>query len=224
MRVEGSWDPLVVGRMLDNYGPHCIDASAPPVGARLCVGIDYGTEPGKQRAGLTAINQEHDLEPEVWAWDECGSEGMTTIEQDAADILAMLRRNGLQWYDVDEWIGDRSVEAQKMGVYKSNKLLAQHLAHQLGIPVSKFPRIKTPSKYAGSVGFGFRLMNSTMAVQADGSCRFHVHPRCTAFDEAAKSWRGRREDAKKDPLDTVRYPMEAVIRVGGWFSFRAAYG
>ena len=226
MRVEGSWDPVVAGRYLDNYGPHCLDNSPPPEGARLCVGIDYGTQAGKQRASLVALSAENDLHPEVWVWDECGSDGMSTVEQDAASVLSMLRRNGLSWQDIDVWIGDRSVEAQKMGVYKSNRLLVEHLAHQVGVPASRFPRIRTPRKFAGSVGFGFRLMNGIMGrTHADGAGHFHVHPRCVVFDEAAKTYRGRREDPAKDPLDTVRYIMESEVKVGGAIgSYRVTYG
>lgn len=225
MRVEGSWDPVVTGRYLDNYGPHCLDKSPPPAGARLAVGIDYGTQAGKQRASLVAISQENDLHPEVWVWDEVGSDGMSTVEQDAAGVLGMLRRNGLTWQDIDVWIGDRSVEAQKMGVYKSNRLLAEHLAHQVGIPASRFPRIRTPRKFAGSVGWGFRLMNGIMGrTHTDGRGHFHVHPRCSVFDGAAKSYRGRKEDAAKDALDTVRYVVESEVRVGAVGGYRAVYG
>jgi hypothetical protein len=45
---------------------------------------------------------------------------------------------------------------------------------------------------------------------------FTVHPRAQVFATACQEWSGRKDDAKKDVLDAVRYAVERAVRLGDW--------
>jgi hypothetical protein len=126
------------------------------------------------------------------------ADGYTTPEQDADAIAEMLTRWGLKYEDVDEWVGDRSTNANHFEIRKGNA---------------------TPRKWSGSVRHGFRLLNAIMARRDEKHpelSHFVVHPRAQLFATAAQEWSGRKDDAKKDILDAVRYAVERAVRLGEW--------
>jgi phage terminase large subunit-like protein len=229
LRLGRSWEPLLTDRVLTNYGPWCVDATPPPAGSRLAVGVDHGTQAGKQRAMLVGLHQRGKQDvPGVWWWDESGSDGETTPDQDADAILEMLRRNGLNYDDVDEWTGDRETGENKYAVKKTNADLRRALARKLKRPLEQTKPIYNPSKWEGSVDYGFRLMNSAFGYERDrqivGLRNATVHPRCVMFRQACERWRGGRKEKHKDPLDAGRYAMERLVKDLGDFSgFRAIY-
>lgn len=206
MRVEGAWEPLVTGRWLTHFTrDRCLSEQPPLPGARLAVGIDHGAAAGKQAAVLMAV--EDGDTPRVWYWDESQSDGFTTPAQDAAAILAMLRRNGLDYDHIDEWIGDRPTGDNRFMVAKDNKALQSELARALRREISSVQRIKVPHKFSGSVTYGLRLMNGLFA-----SDRATVHPRCVKLIESMEKFAGDKRDKVKDILDAARYPTELLVR------------
>lgn len=229
MRLGLSWEPIVTDRVLTNFGEWCLSDAPPPPGARLCVGIDHGTQAGKQVAVLSAVAVDDDGIPRVWFWDEALSDGETTPEQDAAAILEMLRRNGLQYGDIDEWVGDRETGENKYAVRKTNLDLKRALARRLKLSLEQVAFIHTPSKWSGSVDYGFRLMNAAFGRERDrktvGLRYATIHPRLKHFRTACEQWKGARKDKLKDPLDAARYGFERLTKNLGDFSgFRAIYG
>jgi hypothetical protein len=227
MRLRGAWEPVVTGRWLTNFG----DANVAPFdvadaelgGAFLCVGIDHGANAGKQTAMLLAIQNRHDLEARVWWIDEHVSDGYTTPEQDAAAIRSMLRRHGLTYDDVDDWIGDTPTGDSRYLIQKSNRDLLRQLARLEGRPVEAMGRIYTPKKWAGSVTHGLRLLNGLFGEKTDeGVPRGIVHPRCERFREFCSTFQGDRRDPLKDVGDAGRYPVERNVVVKDWRASRRA--
>jgi hypothetical protein len=168
---------------------------------------------GKQAMVLAAFAGVHTDRPTVYYLDEYVAEGFTTPETDAAMILNMLRRNGLEYDDVDDWIGDRPMRSLRFETKKSNHELRRELAIRLNRPVEKTKYIHVPKKFDGSVIYGFRLMN-TLCERRDDSELPHAyfHPRCTELIEAARRFAGDSRDPHKDVLDAARYITEKYIK------------
>lgn len=225
MRLNGAWEPVVSGRWLTNFGtdnvvPFGLDACR---GAFLSVGIDHGSQAGKQAAVLTAIQGRDTLTPRVWWIDEHQSDGYTDPAQDAAAVLALLRRHGLTYDDVDDWIGDRPTGESRYLIAKSNADLRRQLARLLGRPVEQLQRIHTPRKFAGSVTHGLRKLNGLFAMRDEaGLPRGVVHPRCEIFRQFCERFQGDRRDPLKDVGDAGRYPVERNLRARSFGGARRA--
>jgi phage terminase large subunit-like protein len=204
MRVDGAWEPLVTGRWLTTFTRDtCVVDARPPKGWTLAVGIDHGAAAGKQATMLIAVSPDRD---EVYFWDEVQSDGYTTPDQDAHAVLDMLKRNGVGYDDVDEWLGDRPTGENKFTVAKSNADLMREMARILRRGVVTMKRIRVPSKKAGSVAHGLRLMRGLF-----GSGRAKVNSRCVRFIIACERFAGDSRDPVKDILDAGRYPTEALV-------------
>ena len=205
MRVNGDWDPVAVGRWLTNWSDALCDPSLMPSGRVFVgIGIDHGAKAGRQYAALLVCDAKGER---VGVLDEVLSDGRTSPQEDAENVLAMIRRAGFRWEDVDYWLGDRAHGGDYWGNEKSNKDLMHAFSKILKLPKYKLKaeglRLHVPYKRRGSVTRGMRLMN--------GLCRHQqlvVHPRCVGFIEAAKTWEGRYDSPMKDRLDGVRYVIE----------------
>ena len=224
MRVEGSWEPVLTGKWLTNFdAAKHVRSDMPPEGATLGIGIDHGTNAGKQAAILFATIGATDLEPYVWFLDEVQSDGMTNPREDAQAILAMLKRNPpesgqkLIWSDIDLWIGDRPTGESRWLIRKSNLELKRHLCALLKIPLGSFPskpphRIHTPNKKKYSVESGLHLMNAYAGTfDDDGYPHFVVNPRCKRFIEFCEKFVNDRNDPLKDMGDAGRYIMQLAV-------------
>jgi phage terminase large subunit-like protein len=231
MRIEGAWEPVVTGRWLTQFGPHNVrDDVPPPAGALVCVGIDHGAAAGKQAAVLFLVEGADTDQARAWWWDERCSDGYTTPAQDAEAILDMLRSNGIEYDQVDEWVGDRPTGDARYLVGKSNKDIRIQLARLLRRPIEGTKRISTPEKWAGSVTHGLRLINGLLGSPTSACSICHrarcehgpryarevprgiIHPRMVRFRRFAETFRGDRRDPTKDVGDAGRYPAERVIR------------
>ncbi len=214
MRLEGSWDPVLTHKWLTNFDTkkHVRPAS-PPGGAYLLVGIDHGTQAGKQAACLVAIVDRGGLRPYVLILDEAIGDGMSTPDQDARQIHAMLERNGLTWRDVDEWVGDRPTSENRMLRKKSNQLLRKHLAYQAGLELGHFPKILTPRKWWGSVEHGLHMLNALAGdFDNDGTPHLIVCPAAPRFADFCDKFAGDKHDPLKDIGDAGRYAVERGVK------------
>lgn len=214
MRINGSWDPVLDDAWLANFDrKRHVRRVTPPTGSYLAVGIDHGTQAGKQAAALIAAVDRDRLDPYVAVLDEEVSDATTTPSQDARNILDMLERNGYTWRDVDEWIGDRPTKETRYLVKKSNELLRRHLAAEVGIKHGMFPRILTPRKFWGSVEHGLHLMNALYGnFDDDGTPHMTVDPDAPGFAKFCETFAGDRHDPLKDIGDAVRYAIERAIK------------
>ncbi|MEM6930899.1 MAG: hypothetical protein AAF602_28450 [Myxococcota bacterium] len=215
MRVEGAWDPVRDERWLTNWNAerHVVEHHC-PAGAWLAVGIDHGTNAGKQHASLIGIVDRRGLRPYAFAIDEAPTEGLSDAAQDARAILRMLSRHNLSWRDIDVWVGDRPTNMSRHLVRKSNASLRRQLAFQSKVELRAFPQIQTPKKYAGSVEHGLWLMNTLLGdFDADGTPHFQIHPRCEGLIQFCDQFDGHPDDPVKDAGDSFRYPLEVGIGV-----------
>lgn len=225
MRLEGAWEPVVSGRWLTQFSDANVASFATPdlpTGATVGVGVDHGANAGKQAACLIVVDQGRSERPRVWWCDEVVSDGYTTPEQDASAILAMLRRNGLTYDDVDDWVGDRPTGENRWLVSKSNRDLLRELARQVGRPLEECRRIHTPKKWAGSLTHGLRLVNGLCGRRDEQDApALLVSQRCETLIEACRTFAGDRRDPGKDILDAARYPTERLVKVSpSWSGVR----
>lgn len=211
-RIHGDWDSgFAAGRVFQAFDPNLHVSDLLPEGeCQVGIGIDHGSEGGSQVATLVVVSREGGVEgnPRFWVLDQVISTGATTPEQDARDILAMLRRNNMRVESVDRWVGDRKHGGRRWGGKKSNALLMQGFERELRLPVGAIPfRIHTAWKPAGSVFEGSRILHSAM-LRGD----FTVHTRCKALIEDLRLWEGD-DDEHKHGIDSLRYgAVELVTR------------
>lgn len=220
VRIHGEWEMRVTDRYFSGFissGPRGHVHDRLPTGVvRICLGIDYGSKPGKQVAYLVAVNEslEH---PSIYVLDEyCDALGGSLPEVDARGVMAMLARNRLAWKNLDYAHGDR-VHMPGSGGRKSNKDLAQELAKLLGAPLDALqPPMRTVKRGqghgGGSVSLGSRYIFHAMARPGG----FGVHPRCARLIEALDRYT-MADDDWKDPVDAVRYAIDPYI-FGAWRS------
>ena len=214
MRMGRTRYPQLDTAYFNLWGPHLVSDERPPAGTHVGVGLDHGSKPGAQRAVLVAVLG-HGLTSRVWALDEYTGDGRTESEQDAAGILAMIKRNHLELSDIDKWVGDRSHGGYGYGGKgkKSNARLRESIARTVGIDTSrrgwagKLPEplgrfFWTPRKYDGSMWEGMAALH---AITAADPPRLIVNPRCGHLIEDFERWQGSTRDPHKDGLDAFRY-------------------
>ena len=209
-RIHGEWESgWVEGRVFPQFDPATMVRDEAPAGeAQIGIGIDHGKESGAQTAVMVAITRTADNEPRITVLDVVSSNGMTTPEDDAAQILQMIKRAGLRWEQIDRWVGDRAAISRRGGAIKSNALLVQAFEKQLKIPIGSWPaRINTAYKPAGSVFHGYRIMQAAM-LRSD----FVVHPRCKRLIDDLAKFDGRPASDHKHTIDALRYALELVTK------------
>jgi len=209
MRMRGSWDPIIAGRWLDGFTTENVSELDPPLDAYWGIGIDHALTSGRQTAALCAFANRHSDRPRAWYQDEYRPEAATNPGQDAAGILQMVERNGLEYDDIQLWVGDRVAKSNDRDAEKSNALLRVELGRLLG---RRARRIYIPKKFGGSILYGFRLMNVLFQRRAlDEQPTSIVHPRCAYLRKACLQFAGDPNDPLKDILDAARYITEGAL-------------
>ncbi len=201
-RAYGEWEGATLDRVFRAFDDHMIGPCAPDGMLHIGVGIDHGSDAGSQVAILMFINREYRLRPQIWIVDEYVSDGMTTTEQDAWGILAMLGRNGVKVANVDRWIGDRHHGGTAAGGSKSNKLLQKAIADQMGMNPDSLNlplKISTAHKGRQERWPGAKLLHGAM-IRGD----FTISPVCTALIKSLRHWKGKDDDLKH-AVDALRY-------------------
>lgn len=209
-RLHGDWDKgFVEGRIFEGFDVDKHVSDLPPLGEVLIgIGIDHGTDAGTQVATLTAVSRTGGIEgnPRIWVLDQAISDGLTTPEQDARDIIAMLKRNGLILESVDRWVGDRKHGGKRWGGRKSNALLQQGFERELRLPIGSLPfRVRTAWKPSGSVFEGSRILHAAM-LRGD----FFIHSRCKKLIDDISHWTGD-DDEHKHGIDSLRYSAVELV-------------
>ena len=205
LRFDAAWEGATVEQWLSAWSGELIGTCRPPGGARLIVSGDHGIRPGRQGAALIAHIQTPT--PRYWLLGEvcCDPSNMkpTTSKQDAENIKRMLDSWGYSWEHIDDWVFDRSADAYRQEVKKSNKLLRLHLAEVYKVEQDRFPRLEVPYKTGGSFIQGFSLLNSIFCEH-----QITVDARCVGFVRSCQKWNGDKRSPLKDILDSVRYGLE----------------
>ena len=212
-RIHGDWSAgFTEGRVFAGFDEEKHVSTDLPLGEVMVgIGIDHGSTEGSQVATLCAVDRTggHEGNPRIWVLDQSISTGLTTPEQDAVDILAMLKRNGLSLESVDRWVGDRKHGGRQWGGKKSNALLMQGFERVLKLPIGSLPfRISTAWKPRGSVFEGARILHAAMLRPSD----FTIHPRCKQLIDDLRHWTGD-DDEHKHGIDSLRYGgVELITR------------
>jgi hypothetical protein len=211
--IDGEWEFRARGAYFEGAwdSSRMVHTNAPTGDVDIYLGIDYGTRPGKQIAGLLAV-WPTELGPSVYLLDEyVDTIGTATTRMDARGILAMLSRNGLKWQDLHSAKGDRVHMPGKLE-QKSNKDLALAILREMGSTTMLIPQLRTAKRGAGrgagSVDVGGRWLRTAMI---EG--RFAAHPRCVRTVAAIPKYTGA-DDDNKDPVDFVRMALDDLIFAG----------
>ena len=208
---DGEWETRVEGRVFRAFRdggqtPH-VHTMAPKHDVKLTLGIDHGAGAGREVGILTAVDEVGD-DPAVYVLDEYVSSGETTAREDARALIAMLRRHGFVWSDLDHCYGDKPYD--KATGSKGNYDIEDALARELGLPnrESLKPRIWSAKRGAridprGDKARGVSWLHRRM-VEAG---RFGVHPRCKRLIESLNKWDYTDASEWKDAIDGLRYGL-----------------
>lgn len=203
LRIAAEWTGATVDRWLSAWSRQFVQPVQLPPGCQAILSLDHGIRIGRQAAILSAHQPSTGR---FWVIDEsAGGSVSTSSQDDAANIAAMLARNGASWEHVDLWIGDRSTASIARDVRKDNSALRRYLAAHYKVEIDRFPRINVPYKAAGTLHSGFRNLNALLAAG-----KLVVDPRCTHLIESFERWNGDKRSPYKDALDALRYGIESA--------------
>jgi hypothetical protein len=164
---------------------------------------------------MAVVQATQEQDPVVYILDEyVATTGLETPREDAKGILAMLRRNNMQWSSLDWACGDR-VHLPGSAQQKSSRDLAVHIAKLLRVPPDALvPPVRTTNKRVDSVEIGCRWVYHAMARPG----HFVVHPRCTRTITALDNYRGPKtpDDEHHDPCDAMRYGLQQHVFGSVW--------
>jgi phage terminase large subunit-like protein len=226
MREHGAWYPLAKGRWVSTFTDENVSDAPPPGGCWLVVSLDHGIQAGKQAAMASAYQGRLNLDTRMWFLGESQSDGATDTLEDAVAILAMLESCGLSYFDVDQWVGDRSAEDRRL-VRKDNTKVRRALAKLLKLDLDD-PRLKpirTVSKHVGSPRHGAQLLKAAFKRRDEnGAPMAFVHSRCTRFRDSLLKFKGDPRDPVKDIFDAGRYGAEIATSSAPWSPVRGLYG
>lgn len=220
VRVHGGWEyATTTSAFRDVWNPTTMVTNVGILGKGivLLLGVDHGKRMGKQVAYLIQLERIPSTDPQgdgvrIHVLDEyVDTTGKATPRQDARGLLAMLKRHGAGWHNLDEAFGDR-VHAPGTAERKSNEDLSVELGKLLGMkPEHLAPQLWTVKRGegAGDEGHaqwpGVRWLKHLMAMN-----RFSVDPRCVRLIEALPKFTGA-DDDWKDPIDALRYGCKSYI-------------
>jgi phage terminase large subunit-like protein len=217
--LDGAWEIRPEGVFFVNFdrAKHVsatmrLDPARAPV--VWAIGIDYAAAPREygQTAMLCQVQTTRDVRGRtreaILVTDEVVMAGTASNAQFAAEVVAMLRRHGVEWRDVAHVHGDNPVVSR--WVEKSNLETMRAIARELGVGAAALqPRIRNAKE---------GRMNTAML---DAGCRYlyeHiadglliVHPRCSLLIDAIETWDYGRDHPGKDRIDAVRYALKPFI-------------
>jgi len=213
--VDGEFDAAF------DRGRHIVaELATPPANRRkLALGIDHGSQARTETAVLVQVDESQEY-PAVHVLD-CieGGEGQS-IEEDAANIISMLARNGLTWADLDHVMGDIPHYGGSRLVKKSNQDLAYEIMRQLYPHRKRTSLSLTPPIRTAKAGKGSGPRGSVMrgvawihrALMRPG--QFKIHPDAMRIVECVERYRGGSTDPAGHLIDALRYALDPWIRRG----------
>ena len=214
-RRDAAWTGPATGRMFTNWDTSQRFAWEPEAGkdwpelpgiaagveVQIGISLDHGEGAGREVALLYAY-LDQGAASAVWILDEYRSPERTILARDAAEIVKLLDRNGLNLLDVDRWHGDVN-SAGKMFAVGLNRKLEQEFAALLGRPrTARVVEIRSAKKGRGgrlmTVRYGTRILNEAL-----GAHTLWISSRCAALAHDFERWMG--DERHKDGIDAARY-------------------
>ena len=210
---HGEWEIRTSARVFSAFSTsEHVTEHMPRGECTISIGIDYGDGANfSQSAILVAVDDSGGF-ARVHVLDMLTSEASTTIDQDAAAILAMLHRNGMSWGSIDQCYGDRVWSGKRSNLAKkSNRSMQAAIGQLLQIPEHQMtPKLQTVKRGQGhgrgSVAHGCRWLHAAM-VRPD---HFTIHPRCENLIASLNKWNFG-NDENKHAIDALRYAVDNWI-------------
>ena len=209
-RLLGEWNGPTEGRTFEAFKAEMVCGERPPPGLKvqIGIGIDHGADAGSQVAVLVAVDKGK-RHPRIWILDEYTSGGEAVDpEEHARGILAMLRRQGMNYHSVDRWVGDRKYGGKRYGGKMGNNRLMRALEREIGVGAGSLPfTIRTAHKPRGSVYEGCSILNECMIHNG-----FYIDPRCKQLIKSLQHFTFK-DDENKHAIDALRYgAIELITR------------
>lgn len=214
-RIEAAWEGTVDGRKLRSFDEHCLVTRESLAGRAFDeyrLGIDHGTGVGKQVAILVGVLRDGHLDPTYYLLSEYVGAGGTTPEQDAREILLMIKDMGLSVFDITRAFGDIGLGGRHEGTRgggRWNDKIEVAIARLLRTSRSPIT-IEVPYKKARAPDAGEASINHACA---EG--RLYVNrDNCPAFIRSAMTYEGagaRNQEHLKDPIDAFRYAIQDLL-------------
>tara|TARA_R110002110_G_scaffold349256_3_gene559456 strand:- start:83 stop:1531 length:1449 start_codon:yes stop_codon:yes gene_type:complete len=210
--LDGEWETRSASPVFEAFelGVHVTEL-IPTKDVKVALGIDHGSGRNFKQIGVLVAVDDRGENTKVYVIDEAASDGDTTPDQDADAYLQMLRRNGLQWHDLDHVYGDKEYGGRGDGLgRKSNRELTRALMRKMhmGAGVPLVPSIRQAKTGRGggrgSVYRGCEWLHRAMLREGHFTC----HPRCTRV-LASFSHFDFRDSDYKDSIDALRYSVWA---------------
>ncbi len=211
---HGEWEMRVEGNIFAAFSEeHMID-ELPDLDYELRFGTDHGHGGNFEEYAILVGVDYSERHPRIYIIDEYVTQGETTTDDDAENILEMLHSNHVTWKSLARAYGDRvyAGRAGKRLGKKSNRQLMKALARLLALPSPKQlrPQIRTVKRGeghgAGSVQQGIEFLHESMVRDA----HFRVHRRCERLIKSLLKWDGR-DNEWKHAIDTLRYSLDDLI-------------
>lgn len=215
VRIHGEWDFAVEGSYFAGFraadvslGGHLVD-HPPTSDLALYLGIDHGTGVGNQTAVLVGFAPDGCL----WVLDEWSRPQLSSIKEDAEEIVGMLSRMSVHWPDLVQAYGD--IPAGHGAARRGNADLEEGIRKCLGLRSRKSltPRIRTTASKRGkgsnprqAAQYAYRWLHRKMA---EG--RFRVLKQCEGLTAALGRWDGAPASSYKHLIDALHYACSGVI-------------
>lgn len=206
-RLRGEWDGPTGGRRFTAFdGARVINddqlremfaASNPYV----TMSGDHGEGVGRELWGMIL----HDQRRIVLA-DEYVNDHPTRPAEDVSGLMAMLARRRASVANVDRWVADVNSSGKANAGHSVNEDFEAAFALNLGLQSCPF-RIEKPSKGAGSVEYGERLLNIAFSAG-----ELFIHERCKRTLKALWGYVDERTTSDlKHPIDMLRYGVQPTL-------------
>tara|TARA_Y100001963_G_scaffold127960_1_gene181808 strand:- start:94 stop:1023 length:930 start_codon:yes stop_codon:yes gene_type:complete len=220
--IDGEWECRLTDRWFSAFvsdssaeGSHVLQ-ELPDEDWDLSIGIDHGTGNGNQIAILLAVSRLPGPTGyrRMIVLDEAWSPGMTSPEQDAREIVSMLRRWGWRWSDLHRVYGDIPA-TDDAGVRKGNLDIEDALRRELGLRSRRQlkPRIwsakRGRGRGAGSKRVGLLWLHRRLVER-----NLLVYSRCHRLIAALDKWCAEPKSPHMHPIDALIYASLDPMRRG----------
>ena len=215
VRIHGAWDMAVEGAYFAGFKPADVSLGGhlvehpPSDDMALYLGFDHGTGVGNQTAVLVGFTPDGTL----WVLDEWQRTQLSTVRDDAEEIVGMLSRMSVSWPDLVQAYGD--IPAGQGPARRGNADLENGIRKVLGMRSRKalMPRIRTTASKRGkgsnprqAAQYAYRWLHRRMA---EG--RFKMLKQCEGLTAALGRWDGSPASSFKHLIDALHYACSGVI-------------
>jgi phage terminase large subunit-like protein len=220
--IDGEWECRLTDRWFSAFvsdpkaeGSHVL-TELPDEDWDLSIGIDHGTGNANQIAILLAVSRLPGPTGyrRMIVLDEAWSPGMTSPEQDAREIVSMLRRWGWRWGDLHRVYGDIPATNDD-GSRKGNLDIEDALRRELGLRSRRQlkPRIwsakRGRGRGAGSKRLGLLWLHRRLVER-----NLLVYSRCHRVIASLDKWCAEPKSEHMHPIDALIYACLDPIRRG----------